>query len=84
MLFQILVKQSLAYLVRDINTNKEQEEQLTQIWLQRTAGFSELVKKHYPMNAIEKQLVHHLCSERMLQLEAIQTAMNNFLDAVYP
>lgn len=68
MLFQIMVKQSLAYLVRGINTNKEQ---LTQIWLQRTAGFSELVKKYYPINAIEKQLVHHRCSERMLQLEAM-------------
>ena len=83
LLRDLLVKQSLAYSLQDLARNEKQTNELNDIWLQRVYGFSDFVKKHYPFNSAEKNLLNHLVSERIQQLEAMKIAMNNFLDAVY-
>jgi len=75
-----LVKESLVSEIMYMT----QEEEIFTFWKSvqkhNVKSFSTFVQKRYP---VETNLANHLAREQILQLESMQMAMNNFLDAVY-
>lgn len=81
-LVHCLVKKRLAYEMDWHRIIKKEEKQLKKL-IDIRDSFSALMQKYYPLNQVEKDLLHHLVRERIQQLESMKMAMNNFLDAIY-
>jgi len=75
-----LVKENLAYEIMLMTTEKKIFTFWENVWKYNIESFLTFAQKRYP---VETNLANHLAREKILQLESMQIAMNNFLDAVY-